>query len=261
MEQEQAVKQAEKAVKQAEQAITQAEKAVKQAEQTVQAATQAEQTVKQAEKAVKESNTKTITGSKQRLAYTAKVAIMGAAAAIIMLLEFPIPFLAPGFYKLDLSEVAVLVSGFALGPLAGVLTELVKILLNLLINGTQTAFVGEIANFVIGVSFVLPASLIYKYRRTLKGAVIGMVTGTLSLALIGALMNYFVLIPAYVRFFGLPLETIIGMGAKINKGIKGLGTFVTFAVLPFNLIKGVLCSLITSLIYKHISPILKPHKN
>ena len=93
------------------------------------------------------------------------VGMLAAISTILMLFEFPLPFIAPGFYELDFSEVPILIGAFALGPVAGVLTELVKILLNLVINGTNTAFVGEFANFVLGCAFVVPASVIYKRKK------------------------------------------------------------------------------------------------
>ena len=170
-----------------------------------------------------------------------------------MLLEFPLPF-APSFYKLDLSEIVVLISGFGLGPLAGVLTELIKILLNLCFNLTDTAFVGEFANLCVGISFVLPAALIYKRLKKFKGALIGMVVGTVSLALAGALLNYYVMLPFYGNVMGM--ETIINAGHAINPNIDSLWTFILFATVPFNLVKGVACSLGATLLYKRVSPIL-----
>ncbi len=191
----------------------------------------------------------------QKIKYITKISVLSAIAAILMLFEFPLPF-APSFYELDLSEIAVLIAGFALGPMAGVLTELLKIALNLIMNGTDTAFVGEIANFLIGVSFVLPASIVYKHKKTLSGAIIGMAVGTVTLAIIGALINYFIMIPAYAHFFKLPMDAIIGLGSKVNPNIDSLLTLILFATVPFNLLKGVICSLATALIYKRVSPIL-----
>lgn len=188
----------------------------------------------------------------------AKVAILSAIAALLMLLEFPLPF-APAFYELNFSEISVLIAGFALGPVAGVVTEFIKILLNLIINGTDTAFVGEISNFLMGVAFVLPAALIYKYKKTLQGAVIGMLAGIVSLTVVSAVVNYYIMIPAYVRFMGFELEMIIGLGTKVNSSITDLFSLIMFATVPFNLVKGVLTSLITALIYKRVSPIL--HKS
>ncbi len=192
---------------------------------------------------------------KQRIAYITKIACLGAIATILMLFEFPLPF-APAFYELNFSEVAVLVAGFALGPLAAVWTELIKIILNLIINGTDTAFVGEISNFLMGVAFVLPAAFIYQKKKSLSGAVIGMVTGTLSLVIVSAVVNYFIMIPAYVRFMGFEMEMIIGLGNKVNSSITNLTSLILLATVPFNLVKGVACSLLSALIYKRISPIL-----
>ena len=184
-----------------------------------------------------------------------KIAILTAISAIIMLFEFPLPF-APSFYELDLSEAVILMGGFAMGPLAAAIMELLKNLLNLLLNGTITAGVGELANFVMGCSLVVPASLIYKYRKTLSGAIIGLATGTVSLVIIGCIMNYFVMIPAYVALAHFPLEAILSMGAEANGMVNSLGTLVLFAVAPFNLVKGVACSLINLLLYKRLSKIL-----
>ena len=191
---------------------------------------------------------------KNNIAYIAKIAVLGAVSAILMLLEFPLPF-APEFYKLDLSESIVLIAGFSMGPLAAILTEFVKILLNLLINGTITAGVGELANFCIGVAFVLPAALIYKYKKTFMTALAGMLVGSVSLVIIGALINYYIMIPAYSKFI-IPMETIINMGNAVNPEIDSLWTLVLFATIPFNLLKGAICSLIATLIYKRLSPIL-----
>lgn len=185
------------------------------------------------------------------------VGMLSAISVILMLFEFPLPFLAPGFYELDFSEVPILIGAFALGSAAGVMTELVKILLNLVINGTDTACVGEIANFVMGCAFVLPAALIYKKKKSRKHAVIGLVAGTCMLTTAAVFVNALIMLPAYAKAFGMPLETIVQAGAAINPAIDGIWTFVLLAVAPFNLVKGIFVSLITMLLYKHISPILK----
>ena len=129
-----------------------------------------------------------------------------------MLFQFPLPFLAPPFYQLDFSEVVALIGTFALGPGAGVLIELIKNLLNLLLTGTETGFVGELANFLIGCTYVLPAALFYHgKKKSLRRALIGMACGTLSLAVCGALFNYYILIPFYSTQYALPLEEIVAM--------------------------------------------------
>ena len=187
----------------------------------------------------------------------AQVAMLAAVATILMLVEFPIPFLAPPFYQLDFSEIPVLIGTFAMGPLWGVVIEFIKILLNFVLNGTITAGVGELANFVIGCSFIIPAGIIYRMNKTRKNALIGMVTGTILMAIVGCLVNAFVLLPAYSAGLGIPMDTLIGMGSAINPAITNVGWFVVLAVAPFNLLKGVLVSVVTLLIYKKVSVIIK----
>lgn len=193
--------------------------------------------------------------SRKTINYVVKIAILAALSAVIMLLEFPLPF-APGFYKLDLSEAVILMGGFAMGPVAAAVIELIKNLINILLNGTTTAFVGEFANFLTGCALVVPASLIYKYHKTLKGAIVSLAVGTFSLVIIGSTFNYFVLIPAFSSMYHMPLDEIVSMGSKLNPLVSDLKTLVVFAVAPFNIVKGVLCSLINLLLYKRVSKIL-----
>ena len=189
-----------------------------------------------------------------------EIGMLGAIATVLMLFEFPIPFIAPPFYEMDLSEVPVLIGAFALGPMAGATIELIKILINLMINGTATAFVGEIGNYIIGCSFIIPAAVIYKKKKSKKNALIAMIVGTLTMAVFGCFLNAYVLLPTYAAAFGMPIDAIIGMGSAINPSITNIMTFVVIAVAPFNIIKGIVVSLITMLIYKHISPILKGNR-
>ena len=185
-----------------------------------------------------------------------KIGMLAAVAVILMIFEIPLPF-APAFYEIDFSEVPVMVGCFAMGPLAGALIELVKILLNFVITGTDTAGVGELANFIIGCSLCVPAGLIYRRDRTRKNALIGMITGTLLMTVIGCVINAFVLLPTYAVAFGLSMDKLVAMGTAVNSGITGISTFVMFAVAPFNLLKGILVSVIVFLIYKKISPIFR----
>lgn len=185
-----------------------------------------------------------------------QIGMLSAIAVVLMMFEVPLPF-APSFYEIDFSEVPVLVGCFVMGPLAGAAIELIKILLNFVINGTMTAGVGEIANFIIGCALCVPAGIIYKKNRTRKVAVIGMASGTVLMVAAGCVMNAFVLLPVYAKAFGMPMEALVGMGSAVNSHITSLSTFVIFAVAPFNLLKGVLVSLIVLLIYKKISPVFK----
>ena len=187
-----------------------------------------------------------------------QVGMLAALALILMFFEIPLPF-APAFYEIDFSEVPVLIGCFTMGPIAGAAVELVKILLALVLKGTTTAGVGELANFIIGCSFCVPAGLIYKKNRTRKSALIGMGTGTILMTVIGCVINAFVLLPVYSAAFGMPLEALVDMGTAVNSHITNLTTFVMLAVAPFNLLKGILVSVIVFLIYKKISPIFKMH--
>ena len=193
--------------------------------------------------------------SKTSIRYMARIAVLTAIASVLMLLEMPLWF-APGFYKLDISEAVILMGGFAMGPGAAILIEFLKNLINILLNGTTTAYIGELANFITGCSFVVPAALIYKYHKNKKGALISMVAGSLSLMMIGSLLNYFVLIPAFSQFYNLPVEDIISMGAAVNPLVSDLKSLVVCAVAPFNLVKGIVCSTLAMLLYKRVSKIL-----
>jgi riboflavin transporter FmnP len=184
------------------------------------------------------------------------IGMFGAVASVLMFLEFPLPF-APSFYELDFSEVPVLIGSFALGPVAGILIELIKILIHLVIKGTHTAGVGEVANFIIGCALVLPAGFIYRLRKNRKRALIGMAVGTLTMTAAGCLINAFVLLPTYAAAFGMPMEALIDMGNAVNHSVHDLATFAILCVGPFNLLKGVLVSVVTMILYKRISGLIK----
>lgn len=189
----------------------------------------------------------------------AQIGMLSAIAAILMLFEFPLPF-APSFYEIDLSEVPVLVGCFVMGPAAGAIIEFIKILLNFVMNGTITAGVGEIGNFLIGCAFVVPAGIVYRKIRSRIGAIIGMVLGTATMTIAGCFINAYLLLPTYAKAFQMPIDALIGMGTAVNPSIDSMVTFVLFAVAPFNLLKGVVVSTVVLLIYKKISPIFKLHQ-
>lgn len=191
----------------------------------------------------------------RKVNWIVKVAMLGAVATVLMLFEFPIPFIAPGFYKLDFSEVPVLVGGFAMGPLAGVAIEAVKILLNFLINGTITGGVGELSNFVLGAIFVLPAAISYKKSKTRKSALVGLITGGILMVILGIFTNAFIMIPLYSKF--MPLEAILAQAASIWPVVDSVFDFVLLCVVPFNIVKAILVSVITMALYKRLSPLLK----
>lgn len=181
------------------------------------------------------------------------VGICSALATVLHILDFPLLFMAPEFYKLDFSELPVLLCGFFLGPGAAVSCEGIKILLKLFLKGTSTAFVGDLANFVVGCSFVLPAVIIYHIRKTRSSSILGLAVGTVSLTVFGTAFNALYLIPKFAQLYGLPLETIIGMGSTINANVTDLTTFVIICVAPLNIVKGVSVSLLTQLLYKRVA--------
>lgn len=184
-----------------------------------------------------------------------QIGMLSALAIILMQFEIPLPF-APAFYKIDFSEVPVLIGCFSMGPFAGVLIELIKVILNVAIKGTMTMGIGDAANFLIGCAFCVPAALIYQKKRTKSGAVTGMVVGTVIMTILGCVLNAYILLPMYAKAFEMPLDALVSMGTEVNGAITGLMTFVLFAVAPFNLLKGILVSLIVFFVYKKIRQVL-----
>lgn len=185
------------------------------------------------------------------------IAMFAAVSAVLMYLEVPLWFAPADIYKLDFSEIPVLICSFILGPVSGIACELVKILIKIIIKPTSTAFVGEFANFMVGCAFIVPAAVIYQFKKTRKNAVIGMAVGTISLAVAGSALNALFLLPVFSVFYGMPLDVIVSLGTKLNAAVTDVFTFAMFIVAPFNLLKGVLVSAATFLIYKPISSILK----
>ncbi len=181
------------------------------------------------------------------------IGICSALAAVLHMLDFPLVFLAPEFYKLDFSELPVMLCGFFLGPSAAVACEGVKILLKLLLKGTSTAFVGDFANFAVGCSLVLPAVIVYHIRKSRKSAMVGLAVGTVVLTIFGSAFNAIYLLPKFAQLYGLPLDVIIGMGSAIHPSIHDVTGFVALCVAPLNLIKGVMISVLTLLLYKRVA--------
>ena len=183
------------------------------------------------------------------------IAILGAVAGLLMLVELPLTFVAPSFYKLDLSELPVMIGTFALGPVAGILIELIKLLVKFVIKGTSTGGVGELANFLIGCAMVIPAGILYQMKKTKQRAMLGLGLGTLTMALAGMVMNALVLLPFYSKM--MPLDTIIQLGAAIFPQVNSVWSFALWCVVPFNLIKGIVISILTMLLYKRVSRLIK----
>ena len=184
-------------------------------------------------------------------------AMLAAVATILMYMEFPIPIM-PGFIKMDISELPALIASFAYGPLSGIAVCLIKNLIKL--PSTSTAAVGELFNFVMGALFVGVAGFVYKRSKTRRSALIGAGAGALVMALVSVPYNYFVVYPAYVVLYHLPLEAIIGMYQAINPSVDGLLACLLTFNLPFTLFKGLLDAALCFPIYKPLSPILHGRK-
>ena len=181
-----------------------------------------------------------------------RISILGAISALLMIFKFPLPF-APPFMTVDIGDLGVLISGFALGPVAGVLTSAVKILLNFIINGTTTGGVGELSNFILSSVFVVVASSIYNKGKSRKSAITGLVFGVLAYTIVACISNYFVIFPLY----GINLVDFTKEFAKVNSLASTPLMFVLFSIVPFNIVKGIIVSAVTIALYKPISRFLK----
>lgn len=209
------------------------------------------------EKLIERKNHVKFSSEKMKVNKLVIMAMLSAIAVVLMYFDFPLGFIAPAFYKMDFSEVPVLIGSFLLGPCAGVIIEAVKVLLHMCLKGTTTAFVGDFANFILGCAYVVPASVIYHVHKTKKTAMIALVVGSLTLIVSGTLLNAFYLLPKYSELYGMPIESFISMGNAINSSINDIFSFVALAVAPFNLIKSVVDGIVTWILYKYLSRHLK----
>ncbi|MBU3176961.1 ECF transporter S component [Clostridium estertheticum] len=190
----------------------------------------------------------------EKLIKMIKITLLSVMAFLLMYIELPIPIF-PEFLKIDISDLPALLGAFALGPVAGVLIELFKNILHGFL-ASKTAFVGEIANFLVGSCLILVSGYIYKIRKSKGGAIVGLLIGTIVMSVFAAILNYFVVLPLYETVLGFPITSIVAMGSKINHNITNLNSFIIWMIIPFNLFKGVILSAMTLALYKSVSPIL-----
>lgn len=179
-------------------------------------------------------------------------AVLSAIAFVLMLLDFSVPFM-PSFIKLDISEFPALLASFALGPVYGVAVCLVKNLIHLLM--TKTAGVGELSNFLLGAVFTFTAGLVYKLRKTKKGAIRGSLSGAALMALLSFPINLYITYPFYMNF--MPIDKIVAAYQAIIPGVDGLSACLLIFNVPFTLLKGLISVLLTVLTYKRLRPLLK----
>lgn len=193
------------------------------------------------------------TTNRNGIRYLTVTAMLSAVAYVLMFIDFPIPFLIPSFIQMDISELPALVGAFAFGPVCGVLICLVKNLLHLFI--TSTGGVGELCNFLLGATFVLAAGLIYKHKKSKKSALIGALVGAVLMGIISVPLNYFLTYPIYYNF--MSQEAILEAYRAIIPSMKNILQCLICFNMPFTIAKGLICTGVTILIYKHLSPILK----
>jgi len=190
-----------------------------------------------------------------KVRYLAVTAMLAAMATVLMMLNFSVPFM-PSFIKLDISEMPALIAAYSMGPLSGAAVCLIKNLVNLTM--TQTGGVGELSNFLLGVAFVLPAGLIYHFKKNRRSALIGALVGAVFMAALSLPSNYFIMYPIYSKM--LPIDAIVGMYQAIVPGVDGLLQCLLFFNVPFTFLKGAIDAAITFLLYKRISPLIHGKK-
>lgn len=183
------------------------------------------------------------------------IGVLGAVSTILMLLEFPVP-LSPTFVKMDFSELPIIIGAFMMGPFAGICIIVIKIALNFILNGTTTMGVGELANMIGSISYVLPAVLIYRLRPTRKQMMISLIAGTLVVSGVTLISNLYLIFPVYVKLYGMNMDMIVTMGRATNPYVTNMFSLMLFSMLPFNLIKYGVVSVVTFLVNKRLGRVL-----
>lgn len=182
--------------------------------------------------------------------YLTRIAVLTALASILFLIEIPVV----AFYKLDLSNLPVLLGAFSMGPVPGLIILLLKSLIGMLHSSSM--YVGELADFIMGAAYVLPAALIYRRHKTRNTALAGMAVGTVVMIVVAVLVNWKIMIPFYMTAYGMPMEAVVGMATKAVPFVDTEWKLLLCVTAPFNLLKGVVLSALTFVLYKHLSPLL-----
>lgn len=184
------------------------------------------------------------------------IAMFSAISAVLMVFEIQLPF-SPSFVKFDFSDLPVMLGGFLIGPFAGGIIAFMKILLHFLLNGTTSFFVGDLSNLLLTLSFVLPASFIYQQKKTKKTAIQGLLVSIICTSLLAIIFNLFLIFPLYLKVLNLKMVDLINMIHVVNPLVKDVFTMIVFSLLPFNLFKYSIVSMITMLSYKKLSILFK----
>lgn len=196
-----------------------------------------------------------MSGSKSRITTNSlvKISVLSVLSYILMLMDFPLPMF-PSFLKLDFSDIPALLGAFAMGPVAGIFIQLVKVILYFLTN-SSTGGVGELANFLVGAAYVVPAAMVYHRKKDRTHAIIGLIVGIISMTVVGAIANIYITLPFYSAF--MPMDAIVQMGTAVNSKIVDVNTLVLYGISPFNVLKGSIIAFVALIVYKKVSPILK----
>lgn len=194
--------------------------------------------------------------ARMRVKKIAFIGLMGAVSAVLMLFRFPLPFMPP-FLSFDFSGLMEMLGGFMFGPMAAVCIIIVKIMLQLVMQGSFSLGTGELQNLILSCAYVLPALIIYHRSKSKKMAVAGMAVSSVFVAVVAVFTNLYLIIPFYVKLFGMSMDDIIAMCSTVNPAMKNAVTMALFGILPFNLIKYGVTSLITFIIYKRLSKVIK----
>ncbi|KMZ55856.1 ECF transporter S component [Dorea sp. D27] len=184
------------------------------------------------------------------------IGLMGAVSAVLMLFRFPIPFMPP-FLSFDFSGLMEMLGGFMFGPVAAVCIIVVKIMLQLVMQGSFSLGTGELQNLILSCAYVLPALIIYHRNKSKRMAAAGMAVSSAFVAVVAVFTNLYLIIPFYVKLFGMSMDDIIAMCSTVNPAMKNAVTMALFGILPFNLIKYGVTSLVTFIIYKRLSKVIK----
>lgn len=196
-----------------------------------------------------------VSRSRSKVKFMTRVGMLSSLAFVLMYFQIPLGFIAPPFMKLDISDLPILIGSFTMGPLAAVLISFIKNVLHIAIQGTTSGGVGPLSNFIVGSIFAITAGTIYRRNKTMKSAIIGLFIGTIVMTAGAIISNYFFIFPLYAKM--MPMEAIVNAGAAITSKITDVWSMMMYSVLPFNLIKGFIVSLITLLTYKKVSYVFK----
>ena len=191
--------------------------------------------------------------SRRHVRYIAVTGVLSACAFVLQMIELPVPFIMPVFIKFDFSDLPSLIGSFAMGPVCGIFIELIKNLLHLPLS--TSGGVGELSNFILGAIFVAVAGFIYKFNKTKKGAVIASFAGAICMAIVSIPSNIYIVYPVYYKF--TPKSAILEAYQAIIPSMTSVEQSICCFNMPFTFVKGMIDVVITFLIYKRISPVLK----